>query len=212
MSKISRISKTCCICNTTNEFLYIEKADNNGGLDLDTRPTGTLRHDMSIKLQECPSCHYVNTDVSLLIKGMDSSFVSEEEYSVIYLSTTGEERKYLLHAFLMKKIGNYMSESYYYLAAAWACDDAKRLERAIEHRKHAIEVLRPHFKDFTSIDSFLIVCDMYRRSKMFNECINLSTSLLKTNNGNAFVSKMLRYEVELATQSDSFCHNISELQ
>ena len=120
MSKISRISLKCACCGDTNDFLQLEKSDSNGYMDLDTRPAGSMRHDISLKLQECPKCHYTNTDVSKLIEGMDKDWVNEEEYTVITLSTSGDERKYLLYAFLMKNIGDYMREAYYYLSAAWA--------------------------------------------------------------------------------------------
>ncbi len=212
MSKTKLVSKTCCICDATNEFLVLEKADEQTVMDLDTRPQGANRRDFSLKIQECPGCHYSNSDIASLIQGLDKDSVHDEEYSVIHLSTNGEERKYLLHAYLLHSVGDYMKESYFYLSAAWACDDAKRYERAIEHRKKAIEILRPHFKDFTTIDTFLIVCDMYRRSKMFNDCINLASSLLKGNISNPFVSKLLRYEIELATSGDAECHSISEIQ
>lgn len=212
MSKIVRVSKVCACCNASNDFLELEKSDNTGYMDLDTRPAGSMRRDLSLKIQECPNCHYANSDVSVLIEGMDKDLVKEEEYTVIWLSTTGEERKYLLHAYLMKNVGNYMRESYYYLSAAWACDDAKRTERAIEHRLKAIEVLRPHFNEFETIDNFLIVVDMYRRARLFNDCINLASNLLKGDIKNVFIQKLLRYEIELATSCDDKCHDVGEIQ
>lgn len=212
MSKIVRVSKQCACCGATNDFLELEKSDNTGYMDLDTRPAGNMRHDLSLKIQECPNCHYANTDASVLIEGLDKELVNDEEYTVIWLSTSGEERKYLLHAFLMHSVGNYMRESYYYLSAAWACDDAKREEKAIEHRLKAIEILRPHFREFTAIDNFLIVVDMYRRARLFNDCINLAGNLLKGDIKNPFIQKLLRYEIELATACDNACHDIGEIQ
>ncbi len=212
MSKIARVSKKCCCCGEVNDFLELEKSDSSGFMDLDTRPAGSMRHDLSIKMQECPKCHYANTDVSTLIEGLDPNIINEEEYTVIFLSTSGDERKYLLHAFLMHNVGDYMRESYYYLSAAWACDDGKRPIRAIEHRKKAIEILRPHFKDFDTIDNFLIVVDMYRRARLFNDCINLASNLLKGDIKNVFVQKLLRYEIELASSCDDACHDVGEIQ
>lgn len=212
MSKINRVMRKCACCGDENSFLELEKSDNNGFMDLDSRPAGSMRHDLSLKIQECPTCHYVNTDVSLLIEGLDKDLIKEEEYTVIFLSTSGEERKYLLYAYLMHHVGDYMRESYYYLSAAWACDDAKRVQRAMDHRKKAIEILRPHFKDFTSIDSFMVVVDLYRRTRLFNDCINLASNLLKGDIKNPFISKLLRYEVELASANDADCHNIGEIQ
>ena len=69
MSKIARVSKKCCCCGEVNDFLELEKSDSSGFMDLDTRPAGSMRHDLSIKMQECPKCHYANTDVSSLIEG-----------------------------------------------------------------------------------------------------------------------------------------------
>jgi len=56
----------CAVCRKKSIFMVLTSTNSFGPLDLDLRPAGQERHTISVRLQECEYCGYVNTSVAKL--------------------------------------------------------------------------------------------------------------------------------------------------
>jgi hypothetical protein len=161
----------CDVLNSTNQF---------GSADLDLRPPEMARSTMGTWLQQCPHCHFVNTDLSEPIPDIGHLLQSAAIQRIMTDAATPPlAKKFACFAELQRGRDAYESGEAA-LRAAWVCDDAELTELAREFRNQAIEALLPLPPSLGGEGQIVLrvrLVDILRRANRFVEAAQLATEL-----------------------------------
>ena len=70
---IGDMAVKCVMCGYTSQQTIIFQAVRLELLTLDTRPPETTRSGVVFHVQQCPKCHYCNSDISEAIPGVSAA-------------------------------------------------------------------------------------------------------------------------------------------
>lgn len=218
MTKFFPIEKHCFVCNKKSTYDELVSTNSFGYMDLDTRPPEMQRSTIIYWVQECPYCGYCNDDVGSGNKEY-LEIVKSESY---LLQLHNKDYPRLANRFLCKSFLNEMDKSYKKSAfdslhAAWACDDSSDYEDvAIKCRQRSYDFFllakaQGEFIFQNEVEDALILIDLLRRMKLFEEALNRYTEIIDKNS-NPELRKILDYQKVLIKNRDSQCHNLEGAQ
>lgn len=198
----------CSVCGAKSKHTVITKIQANGAPDMDLRPSAPHRSTMEYWVMECPECHYCNGSIDIPLKA-DKSYLDSDEYKTLDGLKTENPlvSKFVRKAIVCMKNKDYKEAVQSYLYGAWVCDDNNDVEKALECRKKALNIMENN----TLLDDdnfFLLRADLLRRTGQFDKVVsdygekffNIPLMLLAS-----------QYQVKLAKNRDILAHKMSEI-
>ena len=201
----------CGVCGNVKKVNIIGSTNAMGYMDLDTRPPMMARHNLAYEIQMCPRCFYANTSIERVPENFIKNIMKTDEYvSIVNDPTINDVAKaYLLAGYIKNKLNDYRSAGFWYLKAAWSFDDRKDIQNAIMAREEALANFEKELEDNYEEHLTLITVDIRRRIKKFDEAIKTAEKLLEKVE-DEFIRKLIIFEISLANQKDSLCHDLGE--
>lgn len=208
MSTFSTTKIKCCKCNETVEVAVLTSTNIFGSPDLDLRPPEMQRSTMSIWIQECPHCGYINY---LLDEdnGIDREFLKNKEFA----SCDSAKIQYVLacrfYKFYKILLELKQIESAYsaLLRTAWCYDDAKDEKNAKLCRIKMIEL----FDDFPEKEKneavLAVHADVMRRAGMFEEVIKKYQNFAAKDE---VIKQVIKFQIALSIKCDDKCYTVAD--
>lgn len=211
---IGDMAVVCVMCGYTSQQTIIFSSSSFGTPDLDTRPPETTRSGVVFHVQQCPKCHYCNSDMSEAIPGVSAAILEDEAYQLMAnnQSIHPNIKKFKLAASLYKNTGDHKMAGFLALRQAWVSDDLRDQHLAKVARQTAIDSFEKHLEVEDNINYKLILLDLYRRVGEFEKCIEKGEELLRSNIREELLVKIIKYQISLAKLNDDRMHKISEVE
>lgn len=180
---ICKENKKCAVCGHISEQRKTGLKSNTQPFhptqDADFRPMEPFRDSMTLWLEKCPDCGYVDKDISdknssLLetIQTKDYLYFQKRVNCNKYSSEF--EKNFNLYAKVKEHIGEYDEAYKSMLCAAWVSDDIKAKENARINRRRACNIFNKHFDVHTAnIRDVLRYLDILRRAEMYEDVIEI---------------------------------------
>lgn len=212
MTTIETIIQKCAICGKKSERTIITSSFSMGHRNLDTRPSS---ENFDEKITCCPYCGYCDNDITEVTPKIKRA-VESEEYQRIRKSTVYPKGalSHVSAAHIYEKLTDFVTAGWFWLKAAWLCDDKKDTENAIKCRKRAAELFQKarknseQFAKSTGIEDSILM-DIYRRIGDFGRaqktCQNVLGDPLDETS-----AKVLNFQLQLIGQKDVGSHTIEE--
>ena len=204
----------CCICGKKSNHMIIGSTNSFGSPDLDTRPPEMQRSTIYHWIQRCPFCGYCSSDLSEC-SANTKKIVNSEEYQNLIQNTDMPEvaASFLALSYEKEKQQKYSDSAWRAIHAAWICDDENH-DAAQKCRKKAISMIELAKANSQKIANQLgaseaITIDLMRRSKMFDEALQLSEYARK-DNVEKVIKQIIEYQISLISNKDIASHTISE--
>lgn len=208
MTKIEVRSIKCAVCGKESEQRIVLSTNTIGTMDLDTRPAPQARYTIDCEVQECPYCHYCNSNIGIAVPGIKTL---SKDYRILVESreTVSEVKKFILAAALQRESGNALMAGIYYLNAAWISDDREDSCVARKYRKTAAENLLKYLENNCDAAIGAMTVDVLRRAGKFDAAYSL---LIQINHkGDKIIDAVLAYQCKLISAKDETCHKLSEI-
>lgn len=126
MSSFDTIRWKCGNCGAKLTTEVMLSTNNLGGYDLDFRPEGVSRYTMSYWIYQCPTCGYVNSNLSEKPDFPPAYLQSEAYLACDGISFSHElAPRFYRRALLSLQANNLESAYMCFLYVAWCCDDNK---------------------------------------------------------------------------------------
>ncbi len=199
----------CAYCGKESTQKVLLSYSSFGPMDLDTRPAPNGRRVLPYKVQECPHCHYCNSNIEnkkivpISLDDNYSSIVADESIDDV-------PKKYYLLGYLQSQNSEHYKAGMSYLNAAWFYDDLKNDEQATFFRKKAAQELSQHALKKDDGDAALILLDIFRRIGEFEEAKGLIEWLGET--GEKELDRIIQFQKNLIERTDTKAHNMSEVE
>lgn len=187
------------------------------GVDLDTRPGGTMRLTMHTWVQSCPSCGYCAQDISkeisqarqIIESAQYREQVNHEDYPEL-------ANHFLCWAIIQENLADYSKAGWGAMYAAWTCDDTELKSSAIACRLRAMSLFReaqtrkvPFAKEPGVEET--ILADLLRRTGQF-DLVNEIYSEGLHKKPDETVTQMLNFQIVLAEREDEKCYTTDDSQ
>ncbi len=209
MKFINNVKKKCPVCQ--NEHNYQKLLENNsfGMRDLDTRPPGMMRNMMHLLVEKCPVCGYVSYDMNQPITSSTKSIMESAKYQEILHDDelNFAIKKFMLLGYLLEN-SDVKKAGITYLRSAWMADDAKKPQIAMKMRSKAIKFLELSLKTEEDENVSLIIVDLYRRIRMFDEAKEEAEYRLNNLGLPKYKKNILLYQIKLCQEHDDLDHTI----
>lgn len=210
MSLPKNIEEKCFLCGKTSEQTILLSTNAFGSPDLDLRPPEMARSTMYWWIQECPHCGYISKNLSQKVKSASEllKLIENDNYlscdGIVFASELAEKfyKYYLIN--VVKK--DYDAAFNAVLHAAWACDDARDTENAINCRKKALIEIDKIISSKNE-DLLTIRADLLRRSRQFDLLISEYT---KKTFSKDLLNKIIAFEIEKSKENDDSCYKVSD--
>ncbi|MBQ2885360.1 MAG: DUF2225 domain-containing protein [Alphaproteobacteria bacterium] len=212
MSKNKTIQSKCAICGKISEQNVLLSVSSLGYMDLDTRPASPMREYLSNSIQECPCCHYCNSDISIKDTNVSQITLQLPAYSKLVSNNNIDSltKKFLLSATINRALTKNKDAGYMYLYAAWRFDDLNNIDNAKKARLKAIDCFKKYLNHSNDHHCAVIVVDLLRRCEEFDEAIDTANFILALTE-DQLLRQVLNLEIELSQKKDSSVHNVGEV-
>lgn len=212
MSIINNTPIRCAVCGNVEEYPVVISTHSFGHMDLDTRPPEDMRSFLAYNIQQCPHCGYTHDTVSEKLHPDVAEWIKLPEYTdklndgkTPFLAGT-----YSLSARLYAKSGDLRSAGIQSLRAAWACDDLKSPEKAIQFRKEALSYLYTYVDQTQDLHIAVLEVDLLRRTDDFDSAKEFASLLLELDL-EEILRNVLLFELRLIDAKDNKCHSLGEI-
>jgi hypothetical protein len=214
MSTLYLTEKRCYNCNAQAKYPQIDPYITIvGPKDLDGRPSHIQRSSVYIWIQRCHNCGYCAQDVSAG-GTIEKEVIESQEYQLQLVNPLFPEtaNSFLAHSIFMIKKDYFADAGWDVVFASWICDDNDYKASAVNCRVKAIELFlqaKKKSQQFapTSIEENVYLIDLYRKSGLFNNALELCNLELKQEYLDEKFLNLLLYEKELIESNDTSCHN-----
>ena len=215
MTTTTQETVKCAVCGRKSSQDILCSTNTFGAPDLDTRPAEMQRATILNWVQECPTCGYCAGDISQAGKKAGKT-VKEIRYQQ-QLKHPGYPKlanRFLCHAFIALAEDEPKHAVWCYIHAAWACDDAKNSEKAMECRNmasdHIIE-LTNHGKEVINQPggTAILLVDLLRRAERFPEALYYAQQ--HVDDTEDLIAAIFRLQMTLIEKQDTDCHTVDEL-
>lgn len=206
--------QTCSNCGTSVECTILNSTNAFGSPDLDLRPPEMQRSTMHNWLQECSECGYVNGNLATSTEDA-KQIVESDTYTALRTNSELPELARRFERYSLLQHADSETAAVALIRAAWACDDADKVNEAKAYRNQAADVLltlQPCRDDEESTTLATALVDVLRRAERFDEAKEMATSLQSFNavKANAIVSSVLTYQCKLCDHRDTGCHTVAD--
>ena len=215
MTTFHQVELTCAICGSKSEQMTISSTNSMGSRDLDLRPPEMQRSTMECWVQECPTCGYAYSSIEEKADNSAATMSSPAYEEVL----SGQLNGSLIGSFLKSSLmaegaADIRAAADYALNAAWAADDLSDTMNAKFNRYRAVSLFEKLLKvtDYNAEETTVtrtIMVDILRRSRQWDEAINLANILL-SQKLDPTIELVLKFEISQASQNDTQCYTIAE--
>lgn len=219
MSTLYLTEKRCFNCNAQAKYPLIDPYITIvGPKDLDGRPSQIQRSSVYIWIQRCHNCGYCAQDISTgdtIEKEVIESAQYQSQLKDLLFPETANS--FLAHSIFMIRKNFFADAGWDTVFASWICDDNGFKESAVKCRIKAIELFlhaKKNNQQFapTSIEENVYLIDLYRKSALFDNALELCNLELKQEYLDEKFLSLLLYEKELIELNDTSCHNEIEAE
>ena len=227
MTEMMQIEMECSVCGKTSEQWVLLSSNKFGYQDLDTRPPEMYRSTMKTWILECPHCGYVAKNLKEELK-INEEYLKSNEYKTCNdINFKSDLSKIFYKKYLIDSEKFEDKDAYFALLhCAWACDDAKDLEKSKYIRQLAIELVDKIIKDNKNIndnvetkqdfrrksndvDNFIVMkADLLRRIGEYDQLIKDYERLTLKDE---LLNKIIKFQVEKAYEKDNKCYTLEEV-
>jgi hypothetical protein len=215
MTTLGSSEITCAICAETSEHTIIGSTSSFGSPDLDLRPPEMKRSTMAYWLQECPDCGYSAGSIDDPHPNAKDVMASDAFQTLQTGPLGGTLTGRFLKASLFDEASNDLSSAAdHALCAAWAADDAKDVEGAIQHRNRSANLFLKTLDGADSISEETIVTktrlvDILRRATRWDEANEIALELLKQDMDQTIRSVITFGQAAINSQDDQ-AHTVAQ--
>lgn len=217
MTVIVPLEVKCAVCGTSTTQHGLVSTNEFGSRDLDLRPAQMMRSTMHNWVQQCPNCGLCATSVDKVPAGT-AELVRSTRYQALLRDATRMPqlaRRFRAQSLMEEQVGDLVSAAHAALCAAWACDDARETDAAIDCRNRAIGLfLRAADSDQPSTDGSerdgrnLVVIDLLRRTSRFDEARARCQLVLEA--ADPSHRAIAQYQATLVDAADTAVHRVDE--
>lgn len=206
--EVEKKELVCGVCGESSEQDTVVSYDPDESMpDLDLRPEEPHRSYLKYWVSECPHCGYCNASVDIPAS-FTREFLESDRYNKTGLSGLADRFMKMSMVCLKNKLYEEALKACLY--AAWACDDEKDDESAVNCRKAALKVYHEHKNAFADNPSIIIlVADLMRRSGDFEGVIR---EYMNRFFPAPILTEISVFEVKLALKGDPYRHSVGEIQ
>ena len=180
---IHKDNKKCAVCGYVSEQKKTDvkpcTLSFHPTQDADFRPMEPFRDTMTLWLEKCPNCGYVDKDISdehsnLLSTIETGDFLRFQKTIDCNKFNSEFAKMFSLYAMAKEHLGEYDEAYKSILCAAWISDDIKAPDHARIYRRRACNVFNRYF-DINSVNirQALQHLDVMRRCEMFDDVIKM---------------------------------------
>jgi len=184
---ICKINKKCAVCGHVSEQKKTDiKPDTHffhPSQDADFRPTEPFRDTITLWLEKCPNCGYVDKDISNESSNL-LGMIETKDYLIFQKRVNWNKfypdfaKKFILYALAKEHLGEYDEAYKSVVCAAWIADDVKAQEHARIYRRRASNIFNKYFDINTvNIRDALRHLDVLRRAEMYGEVVKICDTL-----------------------------------
>ncbi len=216
MTTIGSVDIVCSVCKAASEQRCVYSTNRFGSPDLDLRPPEMERSTIRLWLMECPSCGFVNGDISEAMPGAAEA-IALKDYKDLKVpgDRAGLMTRFLRHSFLRERTGGYRAAADSALCAAWCADDAGREAAAAGMRTRAADLIWKTIEtgetagaeDLNTLK--IRLSDILRRAGKWDEAAALCDALLARRQ-DAVTGGVLRFEKKLCAAKDARCYTVAD--
>jgi len=220
MTSFAERDVICGHCGQAQMVQVLLSTNRSGYPDLDLRPPPMMRDTLHVQVQCCGACGYCAADIAIQPDAQAAVVIAGAEY----LNTLQREdlpltaRQMLCRGLLEAAADQPLRAAWSVLKAAWVCDDANVAaapwrELAVAHFLRAMAADQMPCEDVGLSQALL--ADLWRRSGHFDKAIAMAESglALKSSAGlGRNIEDILRYQILLANQCDTTCHDVYEAE
>lgn len=201
----------CANCGKKQKVSMLMSTNTMGPCDFDLRPAPMKRYTLSMCIEFCEKCEYGSHDIgSISEKGKDVLGTKEYHDFIHSFVESKTVMAYLGDYYIKKEEGRYREAYYAMKSVSWLLDD-KRSAKAKEARILALECFDKCSEREFPIDEHIAKTDILRRAGKFDEAIAFAKELLTKVNNDLLV-KILECEIKYASDKDTRCHSLGEIQ
>jgi hypothetical protein len=198
-----------------NDYIVVGSTSTFWSPDLDTRPSELKRSTIIAWVKRCSECGFCASDITNA-PFLARSVVHSSQYVQQLSEETNPElaNSFLCKALIDQDVGNYAAASWACIHAAWACDDAKKVNSAQKCRNKALDMINRSIAAGQSLseekgEEIAIQADLFRRASHIEDAKNfIADKRNAITNDN--VIKILDYQNYLLSKCDVSCHTIAE--
>lgn len=203
----------CGFCSTKSNQLQGSAPDPSVVPDLDTRPG---ENSVASWLEQCPQCGYAAADISSVHEKAGAWLEGDGHRQALNDESVPEPaRRFLVHALVLREVGQLADAGWISLQGAWVCDDLGQDAAAIRFRSQAIEYWlrgRSAGEDFASPgEDFALIADVLRRAGRLEEALRTVNEGLACEELPGAVEQILRFEKTLIQGRETGRRALSDL-
>lgn len=199
----------CCKKSYETKLLKGYLTNRSESIDLDTNPHNPALYD---RVLICPYCGYATSEPYSYVNDKIKNLTKEPNYQEVLHDKQYDIicKKLLLAAYLAVKKGDSKEAGYDYLLAYWYMNDNHicKVEKA---REKAIKNFERYLGKNSDIEVAMILVDLLRQSRKFDESRETLISLEKYIQGKAIYEKIAVCEKKLIEKNDSSIHSLAEV-
>lgn len=221
MTTVREVDVRCAVCGARSRVAELESTSSFGPPDLDLRPHGPARWALEFGVQRCRSCGYCAPSIGTAPPGAAEAVASVVYRGVLERSRLPRlARAYFCQALVAEWAGRASCAARAFLAAAWACDDARASEQARICRDRAAELLERAIEQGDHEPPrevvLCVLADLRRRAGRFDEaleaCAEAESVLAEAGDdeGAGATAAVASFIRALAEAGDDECHNAAE--
>lgn len=205
---------TCAVCGTVSHQTHLLSTTWFGASDLDGRPPQLKRSTMPWWVHRCPECGYRASDIAKAPPTAGETVRSEAYQEQLSDSRMPDLARSFLCAALIAETDKGLASGGVVtncLRAAWACDDAKSADAAIQCRLRAAAALEAlhkcggRYAHGERSGDYVLLADLYRRAGRFDDAgVAASVGLRKA--GSTFFRRLMELQLRLIAAADTTAH------
>lgn len=207
----------CAVCGTVSHHTHLLSTTYLGASDIDGRPPQMKRSTMAWWVHRCPECGYCASDITRAPATAGETVRSEAYQEQLNDPRMPDLARSFLCAALIAEADRGLASGGVVkccLCAAWACDDAKSADAAIECRLRAAAALEALHKlggryVRGGVEDFALLADLYRRAGRFDDAgVAASVGLRKA--GSTVPRRLMELQLRLIAAADTTAHSCDE--
>ena len=176
MTTMREIDVRCAVCGTLGRKAELTSTSSFGPPDLDLRPQGPARWALEFEVQHCDGCGYCAGSIGQAPPDARSVVESPVYREVLQRSRLPKLARSLFCAALVaESTGEAETTAWWFLQAAWACDDRNARAQARICRERAAEMfiraLETGETERPAPVMHTLIAELWRRAGRFDEAL-----------------------------------------
>ena len=176
MTTMQEVDVRCAVCGTLGRKAILTSTSAFGVPDLDLRPQGPARWALEFEVQRCDGCGYCAGSIGQAPPGAGAVVGSAVYQDVLKASALPKlARSLFCAALVVESSGEAETTAWWFLQAAWACDDKNARTAARTCRERAAEMfvraLETGETERPAPVMHTLIAEVWRRAGRFDEAL-----------------------------------------